>query len=170
MKKVLALILALVMCLSLFAGCGKEEPAAPAEPASPAEPAAPAEPADPAGYEYPEMTIVINDYNVEGSGPAIATKEAAAYIEEKSGGKIKCDLYIGGTMMEAADAFAGTAEGLADITFYLYSLNSGVAPLHELFGCFYYREMPDMVGMHTVINNTIDAVPAFREEFMKSNL
>lgn len=116
------------------------------------------------------MTIVINDYNVEGSGPAIATKEAAAYIEEKSGGKIKCDLYIGGTMMEATDAFAGTAEGLADITFYLYSLNSGVAPLHELFGCFYYREMPDMVGMHTVINNTIDAVPAFREEFMKSNL
>ncbi len=51
MKKILALTLALLMLVTVFAGCGKEEPASPATPAPSAEPTpvAPAEP-DEVGY------------------------------------------------------------------------------------------------------------------------
>jgi len=55
MKKILALILALLMFVTLFSGCGKEEPAAPATPAPTATPTpepTPASPAEPAEVGY----------------------------------------------------------------------------------------------------------------------
>ncbi len=66
-KKLLALLLALTMCVSLFAACGKEEPAAPAEPTAPAEPVAPAEPApaEPVEDEEPD-TLVVQTQNFDG--------------------------------------------------------------------------------------------------------
>ena len=59
---------------------------------------------------------------------------------------------------------------MADVTYYLYTLNSGVSVLHNLFCAYYTREMPDCNGMFECINNTLDAVPAFREEFLAQNL
>jgi len=191
MKKTLCIILALLMVVAMFAGCGKTEPAAPADPAAPAAPAAPAEPSKetsastvledieldlntkieiPEGYEWPELTIVVNDYNPMNSGPATGTQIACDHIEEISGGKVKCEVYYGGTLIESTDSFAGTADGLADITYYVYTLNSGVSTLHNLFCGMYTCEMPDVVGIFECINETLDAVPQFREEFEKQNL
>ena len=124
----------------------------------------------PADYEWPEMTIVMNDYNVANSGPALCTQLAADYIEEVSGGKIKCETYYGGTLMESTDSFAGTVDGLADITYYLYTLNSGVSVVHNLFTAYYVREMPGMLGMLDIINNTLDSVPEIRQEFIDQGL
>jgi len=184
-KRITCIVLVLVLVCALFAGCGSTKTAEPAA----AEPAAAAPAAGSTAeaaqkvdmdttskleveetYEWPEMTLIVNDYNVANSGPAVATQLACDHIEEVSGGKIKCDVYYGGTLMESTDSFAGTAEGMADITFYLYTLNSGVSVLHNLFCAYYTREMPDMLGMFDCINNTLDAVPAFREEFTAQNL
>ena len=187
MKKTLCIILALMMVVSLLAGCGDTAPADPAAPAEPAEPANQNENSAsnvlenievdtntsvvlPEGYEWPELTIVVNDYNPMNSGPAIGTQLACDHIEEVSGGKIKCEVYYGGTLIESTDSFAGTAEGLADITYYIYTLNSGVSTLHNLFCGMYTREMPDVLGIFECINSTLDAVPEFREEFAKQGL
>ncbi len=55
MKKVLALVLAVLMVVALFAGCGDKAPAAPTAPADPVAPAdpAPADPAEPAAPAEP---------------------------------------------------------------------------------------------------------------------
>ena len=194
MKKTLSLILVLVLAVALLAGCGSKAPA-PAAPANNAPaanntPAATQQPNAASAseaikkvdidestkievgdtFEWPEMTIIINDYNPQNSGPATATQKAADHIEEVSGGKIKCEVYFGGTLMESTDSFAGTADGMADITYYIYTLNSGVSTLHTLFCAYYVREMPNAIGMFEVINNTLDKVPEFREEFTKQNL
>ena len=184
MKKHISIVLVLVLAFMLFTACGQTGGTADATPAPSAAPAqgstqeaaqnvdvdtkSEIDVAD--DYEWPVMTIVINDYNVANSGPAVSTQLAADHIEEVSGGNITCETYYGGTLMESTDSFAGTAEGMADITFYLYTLNSGVCNLHNLFTAYYTREMPDMVGMLDCINNTLDAVPEFREEFIKQNL
>jgi len=183
-KQITCIVLVLVLVCALFAGCGSSSEPAAAAPAATTAPAA-GSAADAAAkvdvdmtsqleveetYEWPEMTLIINDYNVANSGPASATQLACDHIEEVSGGKIKCDVYFGGTLMESTDSFAGTAEGMADITYYLYTLNSGVSTLHNLFTGYYTREMPDCNGMFECVNNTLDAVPAFREEFAAQNL
>lgn len=183
MKKRISIVLVLALALMLFAACGSdsgsnantEVSAAPVqgstqEAAANVEIDTSSEVAVSDDYEWPVMTIVINDYNVANSGPAVSTQLAADHIEEVSGGNITCETYYGGTLMESTDSFAGTANGMADITFYLYTLNSGVCTLHNLFTCYYTREMPDMVGMLDCINNTLDAVPEFREEFLSQNL
>lgn len=61
-SKIIALVLALVMVIGLFAGCGKTEPAAPGAPAAPADPAAPAAPAAPAdpGADEPARDLVVS--------------------------------------------------------------------------------------------------------------
>lgn len=186
MKKTLCIILALLALVSLFAGCG-EKPAAPVETSKPSDSTndkdtnASAALKDveldtgtnivlPEGYEWPELTIVVNDYNPMNSGPATGTQIAVDHIEEVSGGKVKCEVHYGGTLMESTDSFAGTAEGLADITYYIYTLNSGVSTLHSLFCAMYTRSMPDILGIFECINTTLDTVPQFREEFTKQNL
>ena len=184
-KRITCIVLVLVLVCALFTACGGSKAPASSEPAASASTPAAGSTADAASkvdmdttseievddtYEWPEMTLIVNDYNVANSGPAVATQLACDHIEEVSGGKIKCDVYYGGTLMESTDSFAGTAEGMADITFYLYTLNSGVSVLHNLFCAYYTREMPDMLGMFDCINNTLDAVPAFREEFTAQNL
>ena len=60
-SKIIALALALVMVLGLFAGCGKTEPAAPADPAAPAAPADPAAPAAPAAPAEPTAVPAVPD-------------------------------------------------------------------------------------------------------------
>ncbi len=63
-KKLLALLLAVVMVVALFAACGETTPAAPAEPVAPSEPTAPAEPATPAESE--DDTLVVQTQNFDG--------------------------------------------------------------------------------------------------------
>ncbi len=167
MKKITSFLIAAAMVTALIAA---EVPAAANEEIDALAAEAVAAYEAPEGYEWPELKLTVNDYNVPGSGPALATQLACNFIEGVTDGKIKCDLYLGGTLVEATDSFASCAEGLCDITFYLYTLNSGVSTIHQLFTIFFTREMPNMVGMLKIMNDTIDTVPEFRQEFIDQNL
>ncbi len=101
MKKVLALVLAVLMVVSLFAACGQEAPAAPAAPADPAPAApadpAPADPAEPAKAALPVKADFAAGPEWDGSEPtkengnwaqsyaviAALAEQAAAYADVK---------------------------------------------------------------------------------------
>ena len=96
MKKILALILALVMALSLVA-CGEKAPAA--DDQQPVDDGAAS-----AGYETVELMFATTYNEMESTGEAI--KYFTNYITEKSGGAITFDIKWGGTL-------AGTGEELS---------------------------------------------------------
>ena len=106
MKKKFALLLAGVMTLSvLVTGCGggssaKKEEAPAAEPAqeAAAEPAAEAAAEPASDYEYPDVTWKVAHACQEGSPSDLGCKAFADYITEKSGGKIKFELYPAGQL------------------------------------------------------------------------
>ena len=127
MKKITSFLIAAAMVAAMIA---VEVPAAANEEIESLAAEAVAAYEAPEGYEWPELKLTVNDYNVPGSGPALATQLACNFIEGVTDGKIKCDVYLGGTLVEATDSFAACAEGLCDITFYLYTLNSGVSTIH----------------------------------------
>ena len=139
MKKLIALLLALVMVLALTA-CGSSapaEPAAPAEPDTPAveEPVAqepadePAEPADDDAVEYPVMQLNVScSYNeAETSGQQLAY--FTNYITEKSGGNITFNVYWGGTFCSAAEDLDYVSNGSVDMTLLSTAQYADVLPL-----------------------------------------
>ena len=183
MKKILCIVLALVLVVGLCACGGKTaaEPAAPAAPA--AEPASNLDTSTNLGdapeaiqaeedttVEYPEMTLTIADYNTANSGPGQATQMAADYITEASGGKIKCDVYLGGTLMESMDTPSGIADGIADISYYMIGLVSGIQPVGEILTQNFFRQWPQIQGNTACLRRVFEEVPAFQEELAKQGL
>lgn len=172
----IALALALALCLCACGGSGTTTPATDTNDNSATdtnkgntpEAITPAEEGN--ADEYPEMKLVVADYNVATSGPGQATQMACDYITEASGGKITFDVYIGGTLCESSDSFASTADGLADITYYMCGLTSGVQTVGEMFTQVFHREMPQMDGITEIIRQTYEQVPAFQEELEKQGL
>lgn len=153
-KRIVCILLVLVFALSLCA-CGGTSGSSTAKtpPATPGDSqldtstnkgdspeAITAEQGD--ANEYPEIHLTVSDYNVANSGPGQATQMACDYITEASGGQITFDVYLGGTLCEASDSFAQTADGLADITYYMCGLTSGVQSVGEMFTQVFHRQMP----------------------------
>ena len=141
MKKLIALLLALVMVLALTA-CGGSTTSAPAAEEAPAaepaaenaapaeEPAAAAEePAAEAGAEYPTMTLNVScSYNeAETSGQQLAY--FADYVTEKSGGNITFNIYWGGTFCSAAEDLDYVGNGSVDMTLLSNAQYADVLPL-----------------------------------------
>ncbi len=90
MKKTLALIMALVMLMAMTACGGKEEaPAAPSAPST----SAPSAPAASGEAEYPEMTIRLAHDAPLTTPHHEACENIKAVIEERTGGKIKVEVY-----------------------------------------------------------------------------
>ncbi len=113
MKKLLALLLALVMIFSLVA-CGKTE--APAEPApAPAEPAAPEAPAEPAGPEYTEIELKLGTSSAEGSLVANTLVEFGNKLSEATGGKVSVVVYPGSVLGSTAEMLQNTQLGTLDL-------------------------------------------------------
>lgn len=124
----------------------------------------------PNGIEYPDMTLTVNDYNVMNSGPAQGTQIACDYITEKSGGKIKFDIYYGGTLIEAVDTFANTADGMADISYYMVGLTTGVMEVGALLASLYWREFPEIQGLTEISRLAFERVPEFQDELNKQGV
>ncbi len=102
MKKTLSLVLALVLLLGMFTGCGKTEeaPAAPEAPAK--ETAAAAEAAPEAAYEYQKVTLGWGTTSAEGTVVVNAMNEFAAKIAEATNGNVKVDIYPGSVLGNVA--------------------------------------------------------------------
>ena len=123
MKKVIAIMLAVVMCLAL-AACGKKEAPAPAAttPAAPASttPAAPAAttPAAPTANapEYPEMNLQISHINAVDHACNVAYNEWAELLKERTDGKITLDVYPASQLYGAEDGYDACQLGDLDMT------------------------------------------------------
>ena len=107
MKKIIALLLACVMVLGLFAACGNTE--APAETKAPAAetPATPAETEAPATAEIPTITW----YSVGGGMPAnwdSWTATVNAYLEEKIGVHLNMQIIDWGSWAERRNVLVQT--------------------------------------------------------------
>lgn len=107
MKKLLALLLALVMVLS-FAACeNEEEPVEPAEPSTPAEPAEPV--AEAAAYTLGLGTVVSTGSTKEGLAQVDAT--FAAVVTDAEGKIVAIDLDVAQSKCKADEAGVFSAEG-----------------------------------------------------------
>lgn len=135
MKKIFALLLALVMVFALCACGAKEAPAAaPAEKpaAAPAEkPAeAPAEaPAD-AAPAYPETNIVFSVFCAESTPSGLGVQYFKDIVEERSGGAVTVETYFNGVLYNQDTEFEATMKG--DVDMIVTSLNYAMNYITEL--------------------------------------
>lgn len=123
MKKFLCALLAVLMVVSMFAGCGNQTPAEPSAPETPAAPEAPAEPETPAEpeapadapeYTGPEMELVFNFNASEEQSPQYLA--ALERITERTDGKVTFVNYFSSSLMTANDSMDGLGAGMADFS------------------------------------------------------
>ena len=146
MKKVIALFLTLCMVFALCA-CGQEaEVAAP----SPEETAT-------ADNDYQNVTITVADIYNATTSQGQALDAFKQYIEEKSGGKVKIDIYHGGELGTEAETAVAMKEGSIDLAF---SGTAGIGqyiPALAVFECFYaFKNIDQMVQAVTDLYDTLD--------------
>lgn len=123
-KKALALLLAVICCFSLFAGCGNSNPApapaatpAPADNNAPADSNAPADndtPAEPAVDYGPSLALSMG---TTGAAEDISTKAAQYFcdvVNEKSGGNITIELFPNSQLGNSTALMEMTATGSVD--------------------------------------------------------
>lgn len=128
MKKVVALILALVMCIGLVA-CGSSNTPGTQTPSTPAPgtsaPSTPApgtdapggdEPATPGELVYtgPELELTVNFNSSEEQSPIYIA--LFNRISERTGGKVKFVYYYSGSLLSATEALDGLGAGMCDFS------------------------------------------------------
>ncbi len=137
MKKALAMILALAMCLCLFAACGNE-PAAPAAPADPAAPAAPADPAAPAEptddrSDWVKLDLTLATYLTDTNPCQENIDVFIQKLDEKMPGYITITEYANNTLLKGADIYDGVLNGTCDIGLVQQDYTPARFPLSQLF-------------------------------------
>lgn len=116
MKKLIALILALAMCLSLVACGGKTEEAKPAETqAAAAAPEAEAAAPEAAGPVYETVTLKLSHHNAVDQPIHEGLTKWAELLAEKSGGAITIDIYPAASLYNSADAEDAVKLGTLDM-------------------------------------------------------
>jgi len=175
--KLIALLLALAMLFTLTA-CGNTN--APAE--APAQEPAPADaltaetpkeekPAEAEKPAEPEFILTFSDYNQENGNIGDWEKAAMAKIEEDSNGRIKFEPYFNGTMLEAMDTWSGTAQGMADISYYFITLSTGVQSVGEVFTQYYTFTAPTTpLDVLHGFRQVLETIPEIQTEANAANL
>jgi TRAP-type C4-dicarboxylate transport system substrate-binding protein len=118
----------------------------------------------------PEYTLTFANYNPEETSIGVFEKEAIKYIESESGGRLKVEPYWNGTLLEAGDTWAGTGDGLADISAYYITLTPGVQSVGELYTQYYSYKAPNMVDTLKGYRQVLDEIPEIQEEANAANL
>lgn len=148
MKKFVALLLALVMVLAL-AACGQAAaPAAPAaEPAAPAAPAAEpaAAPADDTVY-----TIKLGHSDTTENLLHVSLLNFKAYVEEKSGGRLKVDLYAAEQLGSNAEMIEMIEMGSLDAMMLPQGAEATYAPKINILG------MPFLFPSYDAVYKVLD--------------
>ncbi|MGF6375261.1 tripartite ATP-independent transporter DctP family solute receptor [Clostridiales Family XIII bacterium PM5-7] len=108
MKKILAIILTLVLCLTAFVGCGNS---------------------DDGGAEGQEYPIVVKVGHTDSSQRSTHTwaEWLGEYLEEKAPGKFKIEVYSDGQLGDSPDLVAGLGLGTVNMVFDLSSVFTTVA-------------------------------------------
>jgi len=156
MKKLIALLLALVMCFALCA-CGAEEAApapAPAEEAAPAEDAAPAEEA----VEYTEITLQLSHHNAVDQPIHIAFEKWVNLVSERTNGAVTIDIYPAASLYTSGDAQDAIQMGTLDMALLDTSLMSTDVPAYALFSLPFMFDSYDAAAevVYGEIGQTID--------------
>ena len=111
MKKLIALILALVLCVSMVA-CGAKTETKPAETKAPEAAAAAPEAAGPV---YETVTMKLSHHNAVDQPIHVALTKWAEMLNEKSGGAITIDIYPAASLYNSADAEDAVKLGTLDM-------------------------------------------------------
>ena len=146
MKRILALTLALVMCLALFTGCGGGSQAETAPAAEPAADTSAAEEA-PAAEAPAEEAAATGGFDVDPDGPSFdlivvnhdaSTSMCELYIEtlcnqitEATNGRITFTFYPGGSLLGATETMDGVKDRSADVCWSCTSFFGGRFPVSE---------------------------------------
>ena len=116
MKKTIALVMALVLCLALFAGCGGSgSTTTPADTSAPADntgdnTAAETKPSD--GKTY---NLIVVNHDASTSMCELYIETLFNSISEASGGRLQFTYQPGGSLLGAAETLDGVKDGTADI-------------------------------------------------------
>lgn len=97
----------------LFGACA---PAAPASPSPSSNTPAPSAATEAKAYEYPEMTIIVAHPSVTTDVRHAGWVKASEFIAEKSGGKIKMEIYPAGQLGTTRETGEATATGAIQIS------------------------------------------------------
>ena len=135
MKRIFALVLALVMCLSLIAcGAKTEEPAAPA----PEAPAAPeAAPEAPAKEETYVLRLAMQQGNVsrEESAEVMWTERFKEEVEKNSNGRVTVEIYPSAQLGSQEDNVASLINNSLEMTCVNSTILNSISPSTMMLAC-----------------------------------
>ena len=175
-KKGIALILACVMCLMLvLSGCGgtpsdtnAPNNSTPSDSNNQGGADAPA--ANPSDDEVYEIRIALWDSAAIPAGAAL--QEAVDKMNELGGGRIDAKVYFSETLLTAVDSLSGTAQGLADITFWQVDLVAGTTPMASMLTLPFTQAMPTALPLSNALRELVLETPdnPFQKEMADMNL
>lgn len=128
MKKALAMILALAVCLCLFAACGNE----PAEPTAPANPASSAESTDDRS-DWVKLDLAFATYLTEQNPCQGNITTLQENLDALMPGYITITTYANNTLLKGADIYDGVLNGTCDIGLVQQDYTPARFPLSQIF-------------------------------------
>lgn len=161
MKKFLALALALVMVLCLFAGCGNDKPASTPNTGDTSAPAGDDKaPADD-GKVY-EFSLTCHD--PIGTAQVDHMVEWATEVEELTGGRVKITIYDSATICAATDVATNVMQGAVDIGWLYTAYFAGQFPLADVVN-LPFQGFGDCVATTQMFWDMMEEYPALVDEW-----
>lgn len=173
MKKFLALILACTMVFALaLTGCGGESSNASNTPADNSSANTPANNGSAAPSDSDEVyNIRIATWDSAAIPSGVTLQAAIDKMNELGGGRINAEGYYAETLLSSVDSLSGTAQGLADITYWQIDMVAGTTPLASMLTLPFTQNMPRSTGLTAAIRELVlpDDSP-FQKEMEAMNL
>jgi TRAP-type C4-dicarboxylate transport system substrate-binding protein len=145
MKKLIILVALMVFLVSTVMACAEPAPAptpapspAPAPTPAPSPAPAPTPAPSPAPAPTPAPTpekvyhLKYNDWSPEGIGISLIREEWKNMVEERSGGRVKIDMYFSQSLLNYMDSYRGVQSGIADLGAYVFGTPPGLHPLNSV--------------------------------------
>ncbi|MBQ8264738.1 MAG: hypothetical protein IJY96_08200, partial [Oscillospiraceae bacterium] len=144
MKKFLALALALVLVLGMFAGCGNSD--------------------TPAADNDKVYEFTLSMHDAKTTPNAVYMQSWIDKVYEATDGKVKITLYDSSTLSAATDIGVNVTEGAVDIGWLYTSYYAGQFPLADVIN-LPFQGFGDPIVSTTVLWDLYDAYPEMQEEW-----
>ena len=129
MKKALALILALVMCLGILSGCGDGQDKAGNDDSD-------------YSYHWKLATTETSDYYM-----TVLAQEFLDKVSERTGGKVTGEVFASGQIGGLVDALEGLEMGTVDIVMDGFSSLGEVNPIFDAWGMPYLYDSQEHLSL-----------------------